>query len=256
MRTRRQHRLETLAATLDTAGSLHLKKAACLLQVSEMTVRRDIAASGGRFSYLGGHIISASDTAGGRGYFFDKESETNTVAKRAACQVAASLIDNEDTVFIDCGTTMPHLAHALPSSMSLTVVCYAVNVAEIVCKRPNLKVILLGGLYYPSSASFASREALDTLRRIGINKAFLSAGGVHVTNGISCSNFHEVGIKQLAMERALRTIVIADSSKFGKVKPAYFAALDDVQAVVTDTGLAAPERAALSDRGIALHLPD
>lgn len=253
MQSQRASRLAILAERLEAGGSLHLKEAAALLGVSEMTVRRDIASCEGRFTYLGGHIVGGQDEPGGMGYFLDREVDSNTASKREACEHAVSLIENGDTLFIDCGTTMPHLASRIPASLSLTVVCYAMNVAEIVCKKPNLKVILLGGIYHPSSASFVSAEALEMLRKIGINKAFLSAGGVHEERGVSCSNFHEVPIKQAAMAIALHKIVVIDSSKLGKVKPAFFAGLRDIDTIVTDSGLSERYRTLLAEAGVSLH---
>ena len=253
MQKQRVSRLAVLAEALETRGSLHLKEAAALLGVSEMTVRRDVASCEGRFTYLGGHIVSAQNEPGSMGYFLDREADSNIDNKREACEQAVSSIENGDTIFIDCGTTMPHLARRIPAGLSLTVVCYAMNVAEIVCKKPNLKVILLGGIYHPSSASFASAEALEMLRKIGINKAFLSAGGVHEKRGVSCSNFHEVPVKQAAIAIALRKIVVVDSSKLGKVKPAFFAGLDDIDTIVTDSGLDEHYHALFAEAGIELH---
>src|SRR5258707_1049519 len=80
---------------------------------------------------------------------------------------------------------------------------------------PNTQVMLLGGLYHASSQSFSSEEALAYLRKIGINKAFISAGGVHPTRGVSCSNFHEVAVKQAAIAGAMESILVVDESKLG-----------------------------------------
>lgn len=227
-----------------------------MLAVSEMTVRRDIAACDGRFTYLGGYIVAGADAAtrqanGFRPYVFAREAETNAQAKRDACIRAAQLIEPGDAIFIDCGTTLPALAARLPTAGPLTVVCYAMTIAEIVCKRPNLTVMMLGGLYQASSASFySSPESLEMLGRIGITKAFLSAGGVHVERGVSCSNFHEVPIKQKALRVSLKNYIVVDSSKFGVVRPAFFAPLDAFDAVVTDAGVTADERAALEQTGL------
>ncbi|MCF8482231.1 MAG: DeoR/GlpR family DNA-binding transcription regulator [Rhodospirillum sp.] len=219
---KRAERLQYLSGILETGGFLRLKDAADMLGVSEMTVRRDIGASQDRFTYLGGHITLESNNPGGMGYILNKERASNADKKRAACQAAATLIRPHDTLFIDCGTTTPHLASLLPSNSGLTVVCYAMNVAEIICKKPGIRVILLGGLYHESSASFSSPEALETLSQMGINKAFISAGGLHRERGVSCSNFHEVAIKQLAMANAESKILVVDSTKFGVVKPVFF----------------------------------
>jgi DeoR family deoxyribose operon repressor len=251
---RRQDRLERLGAAIAARGVLHLREAAALLAVSEMTVRRDIAACGGRFAYLGGYIVGQQDDAGVlRPYVFAREAETNAQGKREACTRAAALIEPDDTVFLDCGTTLPELAARLPAAGARTVVCYAMNIAEIVCKQPNLTVMLLGGLYQPASESFsASPESLDMLERVGITKAFISAGGVHLRRGVSCSNFHEVPIKQKALQVSLKRYLVVDSSKFDVVRAAFFAPLAAFDAVITDAAVPPAERAAFEAAGVPL----
>ncbi|PWC36590.1 DeoR family transcriptional regulator [Azospirillum sp. TSO35-2] len=247
---RRADRLNQLHAALETGGYLRLKDAAKLLGVSEMTVRRDIAAANGRFTYLGGYIAGGLETSGGMGYILDRERDAHIELKRAACDAAATLIAPGETVFIDCGTTTPHLASRIPSDSRITVVCYAMNIAEIVCKKPGVRVVMLGGLYHASSASFSSPESLETLRGIGINTAFISAGGVHETLGISCSNFHEVEIKQTAIANAVTKALVVDSTKFDTVKPAFFAKLDSFDALCCDRGLDAAVMERLRQGGI------
>ncbi|PLW78750.1 DeoR family transcriptional regulator [Cohaesibacter celericrescens] len=237
MQTRRENRLNKLTRALEEGRSLHLKEAADLLGVSEMTVRRDVATAQARFSFLGGHIVGANDQESSRAYFLYRENSTNVEAKRKACDRAIQLIEPGDVIFLDCGTTLPYMASALTTITPLTVICYSINIAEIICKKPNLKVILLGGEYHPSSASFASDEAMEMLAKIGINKAFISAGGLHFQNGISCSNFHEVRVKQMVMSRAVTNILVMDSTKIGKVKAASFAALDQIDFLTTDDGM-------------------
>jgi DeoR family deoxyribose operon repressor len=74
---------------------------------------------------------------------------------------------------------------------------------------------------------------------MGINKAFLSAGGVDEARGVTCWNFHEVAIKQAAMASAVERHLVVDSSKFGKVKAVRFSQLDDFDSVITENGQAA-----------------
>jgi DeoR family transcriptional regulator, deoxyribose operon repressor len=112
-------------------------------------------------------------------------------------------------------------------------VCYALNIAEPLAVNPNVQLILLGGLYNASSASFAVDEGLGTLARLGVNKAFLSAGGVHSRRGVSCSNFHEVAVKQTAMAIALEKHLLVDASKLGQVKSAFFANVDQFDSIIT-----------------------
>ncbi len=237
---RRALRVDTLARALAERGPLHLRDAAALLGVSEMTVRRDIAADGGRITSLGGHLLAADGIGGGAPrYALSDEEHSHTAAKIAVCTQAAALIADGDTVFIDCGSTTPHLAARIARGVHATVVCYSLNVAEILCKNSDLRVILLGGLWHPSSASFSSDESLAQLGRLGINKAFISAAGVDLTRGVSCVQFHEAPVKQAAMARSVQKILLVDASKFGQVKPAFFAGIEEFDRIVTDDGVAA-----------------
>ncbi|MGH6892017.1 MAG: DeoR family transcriptional regulator [Dongiaceae bacterium] len=239
MSVRNRERANALAGALSRRGVLRLRDAAALLGVSEMTVRRDVTANPGRFTYLGGHIINAMDVAGG--YELDREVDSHAAAKIAACMRALRLIASDDTIFIDCGSTLVHLAEAIPADLSVTIICYSLNVAARLAAKPNARLIMLGGLFHPTSATFSSNEGLEALGRFGINKAFLSAGGVDAARGVSCSNFHEVPIKQKAISGAIECHLVVDSSKFGKVKPAVFAQLGAFRSVLTESGALTPK---------------
>ena len=215
-----------------------------MLGVSEMTVRRDVAGGPDRFSYLGGYIVRRTAE---RPYVMAEEEDAHEAAKVALCARAAETIEDGDTIFVDCGTTMPHLARHIPASHDVTVVCYALNIAVPFSLMPNVRLILLGGLYNPSSASFSVEDGLKTVDRLGINKAFVSAGGVHAEKGVSCSNFHEIAVKQAVLRRAVQRSLLVDGSKLGKVRPAPFAALDDFDMLITSEGSdpAGPQVAAI-----------
>jgi DeoR family deoxyribose operon repressor len=199
-----------------------------------MTVRRDIAANASQFAYFGGRILRAGDFNANTGYAIDQEQDKFSAAKAAACAKAVNLIAERDAIFIDCGTTMPFLANLIPTNLDITVVCYSLNIAQIVSRKADVRLILLGGAYHPSSATFSSQEGLDALSKIGINKAFISAGGVDRARGVSCWNFHEVPIKQKAMSRAVERHLIIDSSKIGKVMAAFFAQVDDFDSIISE----------------------
>jgi DeoR family transcriptional regulator, deoxyribose operon repressor len=227
-------RVNALADALAGAAPLHLREAAQLLGVSAMTIRRDIEKVPDRFAYLGGYIVPR---AGDGPYVMAREQGEHEAAKAAAARQAATLIEEDDTVFIDCGTTTPHLVRALPDCR-LTVICYALNIAAPLAQNPNIRMILLGGLYNTSSASFEVDDGLATLERLGINKAFLSAGGVHPERGVSCSNFHEVPVKQAVLRLAQHCCLLVDGSKIGKLRPAFFAELGQFDTLVTNEGAA------------------
>src|SRR5580704_16398079 len=229
-------RLRVLADALREQSVMRLHDAATLLGVSEMTVRRDIASTPGQFTYLGGYIVNAADVPNSAGYTIEQEKDHFAQAKAEASAVASRLLVNDETIFIDCGTTLTTLARMIPAEMHLTVVCYSLNVAEILRRKPNVRMILLGGVYAASSDSFSSDESIETLRRMGINKAFMSAGGVDEKRGVTCWNFHEVAIKQAAMVSAVERHLVVDASKLGKVKAVRFSQLSEFDSLITEKG--------------------
>ncbi len=235
---RRPHRLQELVRVLGERGTLHLREAAAMLGVSEMTVRRDVADRVDLITCLGGHLLTADGMNGAARYALSDEEKSHTAAKIAVCARAAQLVNDGDTIFIDCGSTTPHLAARIARSARATVICYSLNVAEILSHSADLRVILLGGLWHPASASFSSDENLELVRKIGINKAFISAAGVDLARGVSCVQFHEVAVKQAAMARSVEKYLVVDSSKFGQVKPAFFATVEEFDGIVTDAAIA------------------
>lgn len=240
MRTRlsrtgaRKDRLKKLADMLAGQSHLRLRTVAIELGVSEMTVRRDLMEADSRFACLGGYIIEAHDDTEPADYTLHGEMDHHAAAKMEACARAAMLIEEDDAIFIDCGTTTPHLAATIPPGMRLTAVCYSLNVAEILSQRQNTRLILLGGLFHPGAASFSGECALEELKRVNLNKAFISAGGVHEARGVTCSHFHEVPVKRMAIARAIEAHLVIDASKFGKVRAAHFAEIPDFVSIISD----------------------
>ncbi len=238
---RRADRLARLRQRVADGSMLHLRDAARILGVSQMTIRRDLAAGESMLACLGGYLFRAEAPGSAPRYALDDENASHVEPKQEAARRAAALVEPGDTIFVDCGSTMPHLVEALPEG-DVTVVCYALNIANLVARRPNTHLVLLGGVFYPASASFYGEETLAQLHRLGLNKAFISAGGVDFERGVSCSHFHEVPLKQVAMSNARHSYLVVDSSKLGRIRPAAFARLNAFERVITDDGLPAADR--------------
>jgi DeoR family transcriptional regulator, deoxyribose operon repressor len=232
----KDRRVTALLLALAERGVIHLKEASSLLEVSEMTVRRDVADNPGLFAFLGGHIVSANGPGGETPYAIGRAAGSNSGAKRQASIHALRYIQPDETVFIDCGTTLAHLAELIPAEMRLTVVCYAFNTAERLISHPNITLVMLGGVYHAASATFAGASGDDTLAALGLNVAFLSASGLDRIRGAACEQFHEAPIKRRAMQKAQRKYLVCDTSKIGRVRPAHFANVDEFDAIITENG--------------------
>lgn len=250
-REARWARLQQLQAR---RGALPLAEAAAALGVSAMTVRRDLSGPGAPLACLGGYVVAPLAPAAAR-YTLEAERDQHAPAKRLACERAAQGVQPGDSLFIDCGTTLVHLAEALPADMPLTVVCYSLNIANALSRRPHTQLMLLGGLFHPSAATFTSDEGLAYLQRLGVNKAFISAAGVDAARGASCANFHEVPVKQAAIEAATESWLVVDDSKLGRLRPAFIAPLARFSRIVVGGALPAAQRAAFKGLPIEVASP-
>lgn len=241
----REERWRWLSESLAASGPCRMTEAADALGCSSMTIRRDVAGAPDRFAILGGFVVPAGQGT----YRIEREQDQQVLAKEAICARAAEMLRDGDAIFIDCGATTPHLARSLPMDMRLTVVTNGLNIANALADNRRVELVLLGGFYHASSASFEVAEPQAAFARFGLATAFLSAGGLQARRGASCSYFHEVAVKRAAMTAAARRCLLVDASKFGVVKRAAFADIAEFDHVVTapDPG-PGPEADALGER--------
>jgi len=254
MNQRSVQRQERLLQALAGGGSLRLADAAILCGVSEMTLRRDVSMRESPLMLMGGHLVRRDDPHFAPVYDLATQQDRGTEIKAQLCRRAAACIEDGDTLFIDCGTTLMPLLAELSSHRDLTVVTYALNVANAISAMSGVRLILLGGFYQAVSQSFEADDMASQVRRLGINRAFLSAAGVHLERGLSCFHFHEVAPKQAAMATAAQRILVFDDSKWGTLRPAFYGKLEELDLIITHGQAAAAlaSQPALAPRLIAI----
>ncbi|MCG8708970.1 DNA-binding transcriptional repressor DeoR [Brenneria sp. 4F2] len=252
METRRKERINRLAQALKSADKLRLKDAAQLLGVSEMTVRRDLNAGPAAVVLLGGYVVSDLKSSNTTNYFVSDQQTKYVAEKRVAGAVAAGLIDADDTVFFDCGTTTSFIIDAIPADFPFTAVCYSLNTFLALQEKNACNVILCGGQYHPDNAIFTPLSQGNELDHICPDKAFISAAGIDIAAGATCFNFAELSMKHRALSMSQQAILIADSSKFGKIKPACIGSLTLFDILITDRNPTADYLRYFSDNGIRL----
>lgn len=231
--TQRDIRIKKLLQHIKKTNRLHLKEAANYLNVSEMTIRRDLSKPS-PVVLLGGYIVIDPHINPVTSYFVAEQKSRNIEGKRHVGQLAAAMINTHDMVFFDCGTTSPYVIEAISDDLIFTGICCSLNTFLALQEKPHCRVILCGGEFKQNNASFIPLSHYNILNHICPDKAFISAAGISLDHGITCFNLEETLIKNQVINASQQNILIIDNTKFDKVRPAKFGKLTKINTVVTN----------------------
>ncbi|KUG58907.1 DeoR/GlpR family DNA-binding transcription regulator [Nesterenkonia jeotgali] len=269
-----QRRAE-IVSRLASAGAVNVTELAAQFEVSDMTIRRDLdhlAAQGLITKVHGGAVTSAAPEAPARRTQepgFTAKSARQQAEKQAIAAEAAMLVQPGMSVGLSAGTTTWALAHRLVHVAGLTVVTNSPRIAEIFhhgaeatrdaapgdTAAAGQTVILTGGVRTPSDA-LVGPIANQALRSLHLDLIFLGAHGFAPEAGFTTPNLEEAETNRTWLGTAPRAVVLADHSKWDTTALGSFATLDQVQLLITDTGLHDTAAAALRKRLDALILAD
>lgn len=253
----RKKRLKNIVVLLHQKEKMTVKDIATTLNVSDMTIRRDLQDLENdrsvKRTHGGATIYKQSPLVNGF-YRVSEQTKKNASAKNKIGLKAASFVKPNETVFLDSGTTTPFIAKNLNKDLPLTVLCYTFQNAIEFYHRQNTNLILSGGYFNRDSNVFHSREGCELIRNNRADKAFVSAAGIDENLGLTTYFYFEADTKKAIIASAKQVILVADSSKFGKISITYFASLHDVNTIVTDEGLSADYRDAIQALGIELFI--
>jgi len=207
------------------------------LGVSEITIRRDL-----RLLELEGILSRTHGGALRREQVHDEPHyEENVVAhaeeKDRIAQAAAEMVEPRDTVFLGSGTTVVHMLRHVDPLLEARVVTHNLAVAAE-AGGLRLEVVFLGGLYRPQLDAVEGTWSMSMIDQFYADKAFLGADCLDSRAGLTTPSIAVASV-ELAMIRRTRgeVVVLADSSKFGKVGPVVICPLDQIDVVLVDDGV-------------------
>jgi DeoR family transcriptional regulator of aga operon len=166
---------------------------------------------------------------------------------------AARLVQEGQSVVLDSGTTTTMIARELREFRNLTVITNAVNIAAELAGTA-VQVILTGGILRENSFSLVGPLAEETLRRLSADVLFLGVDGFDVHFGLTTPNLLEAKVNRVMTEIARRTIVVCDSSKFGRRSLSLIASPSKVHHTITDSRIPKSDLRALEEAGIEVTL--
>ena len=222
------------------------------LQVSSVTIRKDLTElerakklyrSHGRAILINPYINNRN---------VNVKEKLCIDEKRIIGKVAASMITHDDSILIASGTTVHALARSIEADHKLTVITASLQVSELLSGQENIDIIQLGGMLRHSSLSVVGNYAESILSNFFCSKLFLGVDGIDLDFGITTTDMREANLNQEMMSKAQKTIVLADSSKFGRRGFSKIADMDEIDLIITDTNVQPTVAKRIEEMGIDL----
>jgi len=233
-------------------GTVTVAELASELGVSDATVRRDLQALGEQRLLERSH---GGAVAHGTAHELPVRYRTGrSDEKRRIARAASELVRDGVAVGLTGGTTTTEVARMLVARQGLTVVTNALNIAVELAVRPHLKLIVTGGVARSASYELVGSMADATLRAVYVDVAFVGVDGVDAERGLTTQNEVEAATNRALMDRAKRTVVVADATKLGHVAFAEIAGIERANRLITNTGADAEQVERLRAAGLDVTL--
>ena len=250
-------RHDIITAQLRLHGAVRVGDLATLLDVSEMTVRRDLDALcelGVLDKVHGGATLRDDRSAFEPG--FDAKSRRNLEEEIAIGRTAASLVRAGTSIGLTAGTTTYHMAMSLVDVADLTIVTNCIHIAEYLHQFPRADrtVLLIGGTRTPSDA-LVGPTAVQTLSQLQLDLVFMGVHGMSA-KGFTTPNLAEAETNRAFAQTTNDVVVLADHSKWNLNGLCTIMPLGDASMVITDSSLRADARAVLTRECRSVRLVD
>ncbi len=234
-------------------GKVDVADLSSKLKVSAVTIRKDLDLLEEKkllYRTHGGAILADPYIATRK--VSEKEKLRPEVKRRIGLK-AVELLSPQDALIIASGTTVQAFARCI-ENMKLTVITSAMNVAMELLDKPDIEIIQLGGIIRHSSASAVSEYAIRMLDNFSCSKLFLGVDGIDPEYGLSTTHIQEACLNQAMIAAATKTIVLADSSKFGRRGFSKICNMSDIDWVITDSGISPKMLEAIEEQGVKVTI--
>lgn len=226
-------RQEEILRMLEQKGSVTVQELKDVFGASESTIRRDLNVlhkKGALIKVFGGAVQTES-RINTREEEVALRKEQSREEKLRIARYAASLIEPDDFIYLDAGTTTGYMIPYLTEHTAMFVtnaVSHALMLAE-----NGFRVILIGGELKAATEAIVGNEAYVNLKKYNFTKGFWGTNGVNPTAGFTTPDINEAMIKECAMKHTQRPYVLCDSRKFHQVSPVSFGEFHTAQ-IITD----------------------
>jgi DeoR family galactitol utilization operon repressor len=235
---------------LSEGGISPVTEISAALDVSSVTVRSDLKslATKGLIVRTRGGAFPAFHPA-----ILERQKHMVDEKTRIA-KAAAARVEDGDNLVIVAGTTTPLIVKFLLGKRDVHVVTNSTLIYPYARINPAIRLTVVGGEFRPSAEAILGPDALRGLERFHVQKAFLGADGFSIGKGITADYVEAAEIVKVAAGQSEQSLLLADSSKYGRAGFAHIMGIEGIDEIITDTGLPAEAKAELEENGLAVEL--
>jgi DeoR family fructose operon transcriptional repressor len=232
-----EERQQLIVEYARTAGRVDVATLAETLDVTTETIRRDLKVleRHGLLRRVHGGAIPV-ERLGFEPALAARDSVL-TAEKERIAKAALAELPEEGSILLDAGTTTARLAEALPRDRELVVLTNGLPIAMSLSTWSNLTVLLVGGRVRGRTLAAVDAWALHALADSYVDVAFMGTNGISTARGLTTPDTTEAAAKRAMISAARRCVLLADHTKVGNDCLARFASLDDIDVIITDTGI-------------------
>ena len=229
-----QERYAVILKILEQKKVITVSELTKALNSSESTIRRDLVAlnSIGKLNKVHGGATQIDASYSTQDDDMSIRQNRNVEEKHAIGKYAASLIENDDFVYIDAGTTTEIMIDYITMENAVYVTNSTVHAKKLAQK--GCRVFILGGELKTATDAVVGNEAIESLKKYNFTKGFFGANGVNVKTGYTTPDVSEALVKTDALSKCNVKFILADSTKFNSISPITFAKLNAATIITTE----------------------
>jgi DeoR family transcriptional regulator of aga operon len=221
-----------------SAGRVRVNGLASRFNTSAVTIRSDLNELHQRGLVLRSHGGAVLPDTILRESPVHERLKAHSDEKRRIGAMAASLINNGETIILDSGTTTLEIARQIKKKQGLQIITNGVNIAAELLDARDVQVFIVGGSVRGESASISGHFTEEMFGQFSADKLFLSGAGCDLDFGVSGANLEETMVNRAMIRIAREIILVADASKFSKRSMSRIAPFSEIDTVISNTTLA------------------
>jgi DeoR family transcriptional regulator of aga operon len=258
MSIKTEKRAKEILRLLLNQGRASVEELTAALTTSPASVRRDLVrleARGLINRTLGGVMLAGNGSPVYEPFRFDASFQVRedrfASEKQRIARAAAALVQEDETIGFSAGTTTTLVARQLLHRKNINVITNAVNIGMELSSSTRLHTTLTGGtLRWAGAFSLVGPAAIESLTVVVMDRLFLSATGVDAERGATLIQPDEAAVFRTMVRQARQVIVVADSSKIGRVSPAVLCSPTEIDLLITDDGISQEAVARFASIGV------